>query len=274
MELIHVLILLGTGVFAGFASGLLGVGGGFIMAPVQYFVFLHMGLTADSAIKLAFGTNLLVILLNSLSGTWRHHKLGAVNWRAAVVMGISGMAFAYAGATLAAHLPGEVLRIAFGVVVLLVAVRMFTSKAVQAEREPVTNPWVWFAWAIPLGLLGGIMGLGGGVVAVPIMVLALRFKIHNAVATSLAMIIFNSVGGMVGYIVNGQGIPGLPPYSIGYVNLLSAFILAVSSFFMVQVGAIVAHKLPGRRLRLIFILLMFYIGLRMIGVFEWLDWPL
>jgi uncharacterized membrane protein YfcA len=58
------------------------------------------------------------------------------------------------------------------------------------------------------------------------------------------------------------------------VNLLSASLLIVSSFVMVQVGAIAAHKLPGKRLRLIFILIMIYIGLRMIGVFEWLGWPL
>jgi len=274
MTLVHVLVLLGTGVFVGFASGLLGVGGGFIMAPVQYFVFVDMGIAADSAIKLAFGTNLLVVLFNSLSGSWRHSKLGAVNWRAAIVMGISGLAFAYAGATLAVHLPGEALKMAFGIIVLLSAVRMLIAQKKQTEREPVSNPWVWFAWAIPLGLIAGMLGVGGGVVAVPIMMLALRFSIHRAVATSLAMIIFNSVGGLVGYIVNGLDVPGLPPYSIGYVNLPSAFLLIVSSFIMVQVGAIVAHRLPGRLLRFIFILLMFYIGLKMLGVFDWLGWPL
>jgi len=274
MALVHVLILLGTGVFVGFASGLLGVGGGFILAPVQYFVFVDMGVPADSAIKLAFGTNLLVVLFNSLSGAWRHSKLGTVNWRAAIIMGISGLAFAYAGATLAVHLPGEALKMAFGIIVLLSAVRMLIGQKKQAEREPVTNPWVWFAWAIPLGLIAGMLGVGGGVVAVPIMVLALRFSIHCAVATSLAMIIFNSLGGLVGYIINGLDVLGLPPYSIGYVNLPSAFILIVSSFIMVQVGAIVAHRLPGRHLRFIFILLMFYIGLKMLGVFDWLGWPL
>ncbi len=274
MAVIHIVILLGTGIFVGFASGLLGVGGGFIMAPVQYFVFIDMGVPADSAIKLAFGTNLLVILFNSLSGAWRHSKLGAVNWRAAVVMGVSGMAFAYAGATLATRLPGDALRIAFGVIVLLSAIRMLTARTGEKVREPVANPWVWFAWAIPLGLISGMLGVGGGVVAVPIMVLALRFKIHSAVATSLAMIIFNSVGGVIGYIINGMGVPGLPVYSIGYVNLPSAFLLIISSFVMVQVGAIVAHRLPGKRLRLIFILLMLYIGLKMIGVFDWLGWPI
>jgi len=274
MALVHVLILLGTGVFVGFAGGLLGVGGGFIMAPVQYFIFIDMGVVPDDAIKLAFGTNLLVILLISLSGMWRHHKLGAVNWRAGIIMGISGLVFAYGGATLATHLPGDVLKVTFGVIVLLSAIRMLTAKTGPTKREPVSNPWVWFAWGIPLGLIAGMLGVGGGVVAVPIMVLALRFKIHNAVATSLAMIFFNSIGGVIGYIVNGMDVPGLPPYSIGYVNLSSAFLLIVSSFIMVQVGAIVAHKLPGQRLRLIFILLMFYIGLKMLGVFDWLSWPI
>jgi len=274
MTIIHIVILLGTGVFVGFASGLLGVGGGFIMAPVQYFVFVDMGVPADSAIKLAFGTNLLVVLFNSLSGAWRHSKLGAVNWRAAVVMGICGMAFAYAGATLATRLPGDALRIAFGVIVLLSAIRMLMVKTGETAREPVTSPRVWLAWAIPLGLIAGMLGVGGGVVAVPIMVLALRFKIHNAVATSLAMIIFNSVGGVIGYIVNGMDVQGLPEYSIGYVNLSSAFVLIISSFMMAQVGAIIAHKLPGERLRFIFVLLMLYIGLKMIGVFDWLGWPL
>jgi len=119
-----------------------------------------------------------------------------------------------------------------------------------------------------------LLGLGGGVVAVPIMVLALRFKMHNAVATSLAMIIFNSIGGIIGYIVNGLGVPNLPAYSIGYVNLASGFLLVVSSVGMVQLGAITAHKLPARQLRFIFIMLMFYIGLKMLGVFDWLGLPI
>ena len=83
-----------------------------------------------------------------------------------------------------------------------------------------------------------------------------------------------SIGGIIGYIVNGLDVQGLPDYSIGYVNLASGFLLIISSFIMAQVGAIVAHKLPAKRLRFIFILLMLYIGLRMIGVFEWLGWPL
>ena len=120
----------------------------------------------------------------------------------------------------------------------------------------------------------GIIGIGGGMLAIPVMVLALKFKIHNAVATSLAMMIFTSTGGVIGYMVNGLGVPNLPAYSVGYVNLISWFLLAVTSIGMAQLGAITAHKLPAKQLRYIFIAVMFYMGLKMLGVFDWLGWPI
>ncbi len=273
MTIAHIIILLGTGVGAGFASGLLGVGGGFIMTPVQYLVFTDMGMSTDIATKMAFGTSLLVILTTAASGAWRHHKKGAVRWKAAIIMGICGFVSAFGGAAIAANLPGTTLKIIFGVIVLASGVRMLISKPIESEQEAKDNPWLWVAWAIPIGIVTGMTGLGGGVLAVPVMVLALKFKMRNAIATSLAMIIFNSIGGAVGYIINGLGIPDLPAYSIGYINLPTWFLLAVSSIGMAQVGAITAHRLPARQLRWIFIAVQFYLGLRMLGVFEWLGWP-
>ena len=273
MPIAHIFILLGTGVGVGFASGLLGLGGGFIMTPVQYMLFTNMGMSTDVAMKLAFGTSLLVILPTTASGAWRHHKKGAVWWKAAIIMGSCGFMAAFGGATLATHLPGAVLKIVFGAVILASGIRMLIIRPLEGEQEAKDNPWLWIAWAIPVGIVTGMTGLGGGVVAVPVMVLALKFKMHNAIATSLAMIIFTSTGGVVGYIINGLGIPNLPAYSIGYVNLPAWFLLAVTSIGMAQVGAMTAHRLPAKQLRWIFIAVMFYVGLRMLGVFDWLGWP-
>ncbi|GAI86162.1 unnamed protein product, partial [marine sediment metagenome] len=180
----------------------------------------------------------------------------------------------FGGATLATHLPGAALKIAFGGVVLLAGIRMLTARPPRIELEPKDNPRLLVAWAIPIGIATGILGIGGGVLAVPIMVLALKFKMHNAIATSLAVIIFTSIGGVTGYIINGLGVSGLPAYSIGYVNLQAWALLAVTSVGMAQVGAITAHKLPAKQLRYIFIALMLFIGLRMLGVFDWLGWPI
>ncbi|MBA7571544.1 hypothetical protein ES708_13309 [subsurface metagenome] len=273
MTIPHIIILLGTGVGVGFASGLLGVGGGFIMTPVQYMLYLEMGLSEGIALKMAFGTSLLVILPTVASGAWRHHKKGAVWWKAAIIMGLCGAVAAFGGATLATRLPEAVLKIVFGVVVLASGIWMLISRPLKSEQEAKDNPWLWIAWAIPIGMVTGLTGLGGGVVAVPVMVLALKFKMHSAIATSLAMIILSSAGGVTGYIINGLGIPNLPAYSIGYVNLLAWFLLAATSIGMAQVGAMTAHWLPAKQLRWIFIVVQFYVALRMMGVFDWLGWP-
>jgi len=273
MTIAHIIILLGTGVGVGFASGLLGVGGGFIMTPVQYMLFTNMGMSTDVAMKVAVGTSLLVILPTTASGAWRHHKKGAVWWKAAIIMGLCGSVAAFGGATLATHLPGAALKIVFGVVVLASGIWMLISRPMKSEQEAKDNPWLWIAWAVPIGLVTGLTGLGGGIVVVPVMVLALSFKMHNAIATSLAVLIFTSTGGVVGYIINGLGIPNLPAYSIGYINLPTWFLLAVTSIGMAQVGAMTAHKLPAKQLRWIFIAVMFYMGFKMLGVFDWLGWP-
>ncbi len=274
MTIAHIFILLAAGIGVGFASSLLGIGGGFIMTPVQYMIYIDMGLPTDMAIKLAFGTNLLVILPTALSGAWRYSKLGAVNWKAVITMGGCSLVAAFGGAALATHLPGDVLKIAFGAVILLAGVRVLTARLSTIEQKPRSNPWLWIAWAIPIGMVSGIVGIGGGVIVVPVMVLALRFKMHHAIANSLAVMIFTSIGGAVGYIINGLGVSNLPAYSIGYVNLLSWLLLSVTGVAMAQVGAMTAHRVPARQLNYIFIVLMFYMGLKMLGVFEWLGWPI
>jgi uncharacterized membrane protein YfcA len=274
MTLAYITILLATGIVVGFAGGLLGLGGAFIMTPVQYLIFTAMGIPTDLAIKLAFGTSMLVILPLAASGTWRHSIKEAVWWKPALVMGGIGLVCAFGGATLATHLSGTTLKIAFGTTVLLSAIRMLTAREPKTAAEPKENPWLWAAWGIPIGLLSGILGIGGGILMIPVMVLALRLRMHNAVATSLAVMIFTSAGGAIGYIINGLGVTGLPDYSIGYVNLPSWFLLAVTSVGTAQVGAITAHRLPARQLKYIFIVVMFYVGLKMLGVFDWLGWPL
>ena len=149
MAIAHIIILLATGIGAGFFSGLVGVGGGVIMTPVQYVIYTAMGIPTDIAIKLAFGTSLLVILPMAASGAWRHSKKGAVWWRAAIILGSCSFIAAFGGATLATHLPGAALRIVFGAVALAAGIRMLTTKPPPIKQEPKDNPWMWVAWAIP-----------------------------------------------------------------------------------------------------------------------------
>lgn len=263
----NIAILLVTGLGVGFAGGLLGVGGSFIMTPVQYMIFTNMGLPLDTAIKLSFGTSLAVILPTAASGTWRHQREGAVWWRAALIIGGCGLASAFGGATLATYLPGAVLKIIFGVAILAAGTRMLVFKPPPVEVTPKSDPRLWAAWGALIGLVSGLIGIGGGMLAVPVMVLALKFKTHDAIATSLAVVMITSIGGMTGYMVNGLDVPGLPLHSLGYVHLETWGLLAATSIGMAQVGARTAHRLPARPLRYAFVGVLFYMGLKMLGVF-------
>jgi uncharacterized membrane protein YfcA len=274
MSLADIFILLATGTAVGFASGLLGIGGAFIMTPVQFMVYTGMGLSADLAIKTAFGTSLLVILPTAISGAWRHHREKSVLWRAALVMGSVGMVFAFGGATLATHLSGTALKLAFGIIIILVAIRTLIARESRYKIEAVSKPWLWMVWAIPVGIVSGVFGIGGGVLIVPVLMLALRFEIHYAIGTSLAVIILTSIGGIIGYIINGIGVADRLPYSLGYINLSSWLLLAIPGAITAQVGAITAHKIPRRPLIYLFVIILLYMGLKLTGVFNWLVWPL
>jgi uncharacterized membrane protein YfcA len=261
---------LAVGAGAGFASGLLGIGGGSIMVPISYWLILAMDVSPVIAIRIAFGTSLLVILPTAISGSLGHNKKKAVRWKTALILGSCALAGAVVGATLATHLPGEVLEAGFGGLVLAVALWMgfgLMPKLRREDKEPWENFGLVAACGFPIGMVTGLTGLGGGVLIVSVLVLALNFPMHIAIGTSVASIIFASLGGIVGYIVNGLGVPDLLPYSIGYVNLPIWLCLAATSIPLAQLGARAAHALPEKPLRYIFIAFMVYVGLKMIGVF-------
>jgi len=274
MHAAQIIALLITGLGVGFASGLLGVGGCFIMVPVQFWALKSIGVDPTIAIRIAFGTNLLVVLPTAFSGAMTHHRKGAVLWKAGLTFGIAGSMGAFFGAFIASHLPGKVLTVAFGIAVILGAIRMLTAKPPQITDEPSDSIKAFILWGIPLGIVSGIIGIGGGVLMIPIMVYFLKFKMHQAVGTSTALMIFTAIGGSLSFLINGLGIQGLPPYSTGYLNWLQWIILAACSAPLAIVGAKTAHLLPAKQLKYIFIAVMFYMGLKMIGVFAWLRLPI
>ncbi|UEC42029.1 MAG: putative membrane transporter protein [Methanothrix sp.] len=291
MEPIFALVLVVTGVAAGFASGMLGVGGGFIMVPVQIWVLTSLGVEPTMAIRISFGTALAVALPTAVNGAFGHHRRGAVVPRAALLLGVAGFAGAFFGGAVAAVAPGEVLRVAFGLVVIAAAVRMATApdpkfagrRHISGDDEVARggggyglggggalsrSDGVYLLLGLPIGFISGLVGIGGGLMMVPVLSMAMGFGIHRAVGTSTTAIILTSSGGVLSYVYHGLAVPGLPPFSLGYVNLLQAALLAGASIPMAWAGVRAAHRLPADRLRGVFSLVMVYIGLEMMGAFE------
>ena len=280
MELLIALMILAvTGIAVGFGEGLLGVGGSFIMVPVVFWLLTALNVTPDTAIKLAFGSALLVAFPTAISGTWIHTKKRAVWWKAALVMGFFGSLGALTGSTITAQfLTAALLKPIFGIVVAIGGVRMVLGKLPEAGDdagglEVKPHPLVWALLGFAVGLLGGLIGIGGGTIMVPALVMGLKFKLHHAIGTSLAVIIFTSCSGALGYLLNGLAVLGLPPYSVGYLNLFVFACLAVTSIPVAQLGAHTAHTLPAMQLRYLFAAVMFYIAFRMISPVTYLHLP-
>ncbi len=274
-QIVYVLVLMATGIFVGSACGLLGVGGAFIMVPVQLWALTLMGIDQTIATRVAFGTSLAVILPTSLSGCYGHSCRGVVLWRPGIIMGLSGLVGAAIGGSIAAHAPADVLKTIFGLAVLAGALRMLLARRIRpGSGTPRRNPMYYALWGFPIGIVSGLSGIGGGVLMVPVMVVAMGFGMLQAVGTSSLAIALNSVGGIISYAINGMDVPGRPEYSIGYIDLIQFALLAGTSIPSAQLGVRFAHLLPAQQLRYIFMALMFYIGLRMIGVFAWLGLPI
>ncbi len=253
-----------TGILSGTASGLFGVGGGFLMTPVQFWLYTGSGIDSTLATRLAFGTSLAVMIPTMASGALAHHARGSVNWQAAIPMGCAAVFGAIAGGTFAAHLPGHVLRGIFAFLLILMAIRMVWHIHSCPVCEPRGSTGIYLLLGFLIGIVSGLAGIGGGILLVPILVILFGYSMHTAVGTSSACLIFSSAGAVSAYVFNGLGVAGLPPFSVGYVDLVTFAILAVTTIPLARVGVRFAHSCSGRNLQIVFALVLVLIGVMML----------
>ncbi|MCK9580263.1 MAG: sulfite exporter TauE/SafE family protein [Methanoregula sp.] len=253
-----------TGIVAGITSGLFGVGGGALMTPVQFWLSTAGGMDSTLATRIAMGTSLAVIIPTMISGALAHHKRGVVNWQAAVPMGCAAIFGGFFGGTLAAQLPGLILRLFFALFILVMAVRMIWHIRDCPVCEPHGSTGQYLLIGFFIGILSGLTGLGGGALLVPVLVILLGYPILSAIGTSSACLIFSSAGAMMAYVINGIGVAGLPPYSIGYVDLVTFAILAVTTIPLSRIGVRFAHACSSRNLQLLFAGLLVLISISML----------
>ncbi len=209
--------------------------------------------------------SLAVMLPTMLSGALGHHKRGAVDWKAAAPMGIAAIIGGLLGGTLAAHLPGFALRVFFALIVIVTAVQMVRHKPVAQEScDTKGSAGVFVALGFCIGIVSGLTGLGGGALLVPVLVILLCYPIHKAIGTSSACLIFSSAGAVTAYAINGIGQTGLPALSIGYIDILSFAVLAVTTIPLARLGVRFAHACSGRSLQVLFACLQVVIGASML----------
>jgi uncharacterized membrane protein YfcA len=246
------------------ASGLFGVGGGVLLTPIQYWLYTSGGMEGNLATRLAFGTSLAVVVPTMISGALAHNARNMVNWKAAAQMGVAAIFGGLTGGTLATHLPGNLLRVFFAVLIVMIAIRMVwhihTSKDCKQQGSVCTH----LLLGCCIGLISGLTGIGGGILLVPVLVIYLGYPIHQAIGTSSACLIFSSTGAVIAYAINGIGVANLPPFSIGYVDLLSFGLLVFTTAPLARLGVRYAYRCSCRNLQVFFAGLLILIGILML----------
>ncbi|MGK2945507.1 MAG: sulfite exporter TauE/SafE family protein [Desulfuromonadales bacterium] len=260
-----ILLFAFLGSFAGFLAGLLGIGGGIILVPLFLWAFNAANFAPEILVHTALGTSLAVIIPTALSSTFGHRKRGNVQWHQVISLCLGGILGAFGGAWLASLLSGEWLKGLFGVMQLLVALQLVIfSPRLPPERTDPVPPFHLTAVGFAGGLFSAFFGVGGGVIAVPLMVIALGFPIHLAVGNSSALIVIASLSGALSYMYHGWHAEFLPPFSLGYVNCLVILIVAPFTIGMARLGVRIASRTTHDKLIKVFAVVLVLVGLRMI----------
>ena len=196
------MIILGYALAAlvGLSLGLMGGGGSILTVPIFVYVLGY-----DP--KLAIAMSLPVIGITSLAGAVGHWRAGNVHLRTAISFGLIAMVGAFGGARAARFLSGGVQLALLAVIMLAAALMMYRS----AQRTPTAGTTETVASrdmpvallvpvALTVGVITGLVGIGGGFLVVPALVVLAQAPMKRAVGTSLLVIAMNSLSGFVGYL--------------------------------------------------------------------------
>lgn len=252
-----------VGLLSGFLAGLLGIGGGLVIVPALMLIFPYQGVAAPVVAHTAIATSLATVVVTSLIATSSHHRHGAVDWSIFRHMAPGLLSGALVGAVVATRLPGETLRVFFGLFAILAAIQMgFQMQPASKGRLPAELSLAMIG--IVIGLISSLVGVGGGTMTVPFLHWN-NVVMRRAVATSSACGFPIATGACVGFslvdwIDRGSGI------AKSVIYWPAAVWITVAGLVAVPVGVRFTHRISVLYLNRIFAFILAIIGLRMMFV--------
>lgn len=230
----------------GLSLGLLGSGGSIITVPVLVYL-----LGQDE--KIAIAGSLFVVGTIALAGSLQYVRVGLVDWRNVFVFGVPGMMGTYLGALIAAFVPGIMQLAFFSLVMLLASYMMLRPVKLTNEVHAPRETWKIAADGLVVGVITGLVGVGGGFLIVPALVLLGGLPIHTAVATSLVIIALKSYSGFYKYldVLDTQNL------ELDWPTLMLVTALGIAGSFG---GAKIAKRLPQEKLKKGFGLFLIVMG--------------
>jgi len=253
---------LALGTLAGILAGLFGIGGGIVIVPGLYFLFLAQGFSEQICMHLAVGSSLASVVFTSMSSASAHHRRDSVHWTAVRGLTPGILAGAALGAALADLISERGLRLAFGLFEIVVAVQLLYGFKPAPHRDLPRRGVLGLTGAV-IGMVSALLGIGGGTLTVPFL-LWCNVSMHSAVGTSAACGLPIALAGALGFVITGWDGAGLPHWSSGYLYWPAVTAVAGGSVLLAPLGARLAHTLPVVSLKRLFALLVAVVGIRIL----------
>jgi uncharacterized membrane protein YfcA len=266
IEQIGLFILLGFGV--GAIGTLIGAGGGFILLPIL--LLLYPDLNPEVVTSISLG----VVFINATSGSLAYSRLKRIDYRSGIVLAIATLPGAVNGAYTTQYIPRHILNILLGI--LLVGISVFlsikphfqatalTTRSFRAHRSLTDSEGVTHSYSFNMvtgivvsffvGFISSLLGIGGGIIHVPVLTALLHFPVPIATATSHFILAIMALAGTAAHVAQGNLDTGWP-----FVLSIGAGVVAGA-----QLGAWASHRTKPEWIVRTLAVALFVVGLRLL----------
>lgn len=261
------LLLVGVGLFVGMYGTMAGIGGGVVLVPLLILIFQHVSPGVLTGISLA------VVLLNSTSGTLAYARQRRIDYKNGLIFAMATIPGTILGVWTLNFISMRYFSIIFAVLMLAVAAFIIlhpqTKQPDNTEHGGKTvfrvidkygqtytysfNRWLGIGFSLLAGFLSGLMGIGGGILHVPVMVYILGIPVHVATATSHFILIFTALSGVFSHLAMGTYLQNWP------VILW----LALGVIPGAQLGARLSRRIHGQQIVRLLALALVILGIRL-----------
>ncbi len=251
------------GAATGLLSGLLGVGGGVIIVPAFFWVFYTIHLPLTFAMHFAIAGSLAVMALTSLVAAFFHYHRGNVELSLIKKL-LPGMVLGVLlGSNLAAMAKTSLLELLFGILLLVIAFRLFFVRQKIAQEGQVIHLPGWLTLSlimVVVGLCAGLLGVGGGVLIIPVLT-AFGISMHKAAGVSASLIVPVALIGALNFMLLGVRDHVHFMHSTGYLYWPAILLTVIGGAIFAPLGTALGARFHHEVLKKIYAVLLFLIGL-------------